>query len=241
MVEAILLQILPPVREALWVHTAYHCNCVIYVEHVLLHSLVLPLLDFIQSPYHGIIVALVTECLLHVHQQVPHGDILALVQHVGPFAGVPTETGEDVGAHTGFIILLEEGVHIKVPERVHHLGPWIGRLKRSAYPISQVPAVSSPYSLCSPCAYASGPQSHLQWSTCQSPVPLCLGRREASPCMGGEPSLSHLFHPRGSSGLLWCTSHQLAQGVRPPCNYNWNIRDWILCLTSQPLVVRGSN
>ena len=30
------------------------------------------------------------------------------------------------------------------------------------------------------------------------------------PCMGGEPSLCHLFYPGGSSDLLWCTSHQLA-------------------------------
>ena len=108
---------------------AYHRACVVYVEHVLLYSLILPLLDLIQSPYHGIIVALVTECLLHVHQQVPHGDILAHIQHAGPFAGVPTETGEDVGAHADLIILLEEGVHIKVPEHVCHLSPWISQLK----------------------------------------------------------------------------------------------------------------
>ena len=129
MIEAILLQILPPVREALWVCTAYHSNCLVYAEHVLLHRLIVPLLDLIQSPYHGIIVGLVTECFLHVHQQVPHGDIFALIQCVGPFVGVPMETGEDVGVHTGLIILLEEGIHIKVPERVHHLHPWISRLK----------------------------------------------------------------------------------------------------------------
>ena len=129
MVEAILLQIPPPVRKALRVHTAYHCDHIMYVEHVLLHSLILPLLDLIQSPYHGIIVTLVTKCLLHVPQQVPHRDILALIQHVGPFAGVPMETDKNVGAYAGLIILLEEGIHIKVPERVHHLGPWIGRLK----------------------------------------------------------------------------------------------------------------
>ena len=129
MVEVILFQILPPVREALRVCVAYHHNHVMYAEHVLLHSLILPLLDLIQSPYHGIIVALVTECLLHVHQQVPHGDILPLIQCEGPFAGVPTETGEDVGAHAGLIILLKEGVHIKAPERVCHLGPWISQLK----------------------------------------------------------------------------------------------------------------
>ena len=100
-----------------------------YVEHVLLHSLVLPLLDLTQSPYHGIIVALVTECLLHVHQQVPHGDILALIQHAGPFARVPTETGKNVGAHAGLIILLKKGIHIIVPECVCHLHLWISQLK----------------------------------------------------------------------------------------------------------------
>ena len=129
MVEAILLQILPPVREVLWVHAVYHRDRVVYVEHVLLHDLILPLLDLIQNPYHGIIVVLVTECLLHVHQQVPHRDILALIQHASPFAGVPMETGKDVGVHAGLIILLEEGIHIEAPERVRHLGPWIGQLK----------------------------------------------------------------------------------------------------------------
>ena len=129
MVEAILLQIPPLVREALQVCVAYHHDSVMYAEHVLLHSLVLPLLDLIQSPYHGIIVTLVTECLLHVHQQVPHGDILTLIQHASPFAGVPMETGENVGAHAGLIILLEKGIHIEAPECVRHLHPWIGRFK----------------------------------------------------------------------------------------------------------------
>ena len=31
--------------------------------------------------------------------------------------------------HTSLIILLKKGVYIKVPERVHHLCPWISRLK----------------------------------------------------------------------------------------------------------------
>ena len=116
MVEAILLQVPPLVREVLWVRMAYNHDRVMYVEHILLHSLILPLLDLIQSPYHGIIVALVTKCLLHVHQQIPCGAILALIQHVGPFAVVPMETGKDVGVHAGLIILLEEGIHIKAPE-----------------------------------------------------------------------------------------------------------------------------
>ena len=61
MIEAILLQILPLVREVLQVCMAYHSDCIMYVEHVLLYSLFLPLLDLIQSPYHGIIVMLVTD------------------------------------------------------------------------------------------------------------------------------------------------------------------------------------
>ena len=129
MIEAVLLQIPSPVREVLWVRVAYQCNCLVYAKHVLLHHLVVPLLNLIQSPYHSIIIALVAECPLHVHQQVAHRDVLALIQHVGPFAWVPTETGEDVGAHTSPIILLKKGIYIKVPERVSHLHPWIGQLE----------------------------------------------------------------------------------------------------------------
>ena len=129
MIEAILLQIPPHVRKVVQVRSAYHHNCLLYAKHILLHHLIVPLLDLIQSPYHSIIVTLVAECPLHVHQQVPHGDVLALVQRVGPFAWVPTETGEDVGVHTSLIILLKKGIYIEVPEHVCHLHPWIGRLK----------------------------------------------------------------------------------------------------------------
>ena len=121
MVEAVLLQIPPSIRKVLWVCTVNHCYGVVYVEHVLLHSFILLLLNLIQCPYHGIVVMFVTKCLLHVHQQVLHRDILAFIQGVGPFTGVPTETGKDMRAHTGLIILLKEGVHIEPPECVHHL------------------------------------------------------------------------------------------------------------------------
>ena len=126
MIEAILLQIPPPVWEVLQVGSAYHRNRLVYAKHILLHCLIIPLLDLIQSPYHGIIVMLVAKCPLHVHQQVPHRDVLALVQRAGPFTQVPTETGKDVGVHTSLIIMLEEGIYIEVPERVRHLHPWIG-------------------------------------------------------------------------------------------------------------------
>ena len=99
------------------------------VKHILLHHLIIPLLDLIQSPYHGIIITLVVKCPLHVHQQVLHRDVFTFVQHAGPFTQVPMETGEDVGVHTGPIILLKKGIYIKMPERVHHLHPRISRLE----------------------------------------------------------------------------------------------------------------
>ena len=129
MIEVILLQISPLVREALWVCAVYHGNHPVYVEHILFHCLIVPLLDLIQSPYHGIIVMFVAKCLLHVHQQVPHRDVFTLIQRAGPFAQVLTETGKDVGAHTSLIILLKEGIYIEAPEHVRHLWPWIGQLK----------------------------------------------------------------------------------------------------------------
>ena len=129
MIEAILLQIPPPVKEAVWVCSAYHHNRLMYAKHILLHCLIIPLLDLIESPYHGIIVALVAKCPLHVHQQVPHRDVFALVQHVGPFTRVPMETGKDVRVHISLIILLKKGVYVKAPEHVCHLRPWIGQLK----------------------------------------------------------------------------------------------------------------
>ena len=129
MVEAILLQIPPTVQEAVRVCSAYYHNRLMYAKHILLHHLIIPLLDLIQSPYHGIIVPLVAKCPLHVHQQVPHRDVFALFQHASLFTGVPTETGEDVGTHTSLIILLKKGVYIETPERVRHLCPWIGQLK----------------------------------------------------------------------------------------------------------------
>ena len=226
MIEAVLLQILPPFREVLRVHAAYHSNCLMYAKHVLLHRLIVPLLDLIQSPYHGIIVALVTECLLHVHQQVPHRDIFDLIQHAGPFARVPMETGENVGAHTSLIILLKEGVYIEAPECVHHLCPWIGQLKDwhiqshgcQPFPLP-TPSAASAHMLAACSLTCGGVSIRVQcppvWGRGgQTPSTDCsaLGLRWPSvqsccPCTGGEPCLSHLSHPGGSSGLLRCTSH----------------------------------
>ena len=129
MVETVLLQIPPSIRKALWVCMVDHHNCIMYAEHVLLHSLILLLLNLIQCPYHGIVVIFVTKCLFHVHQQVLHRDILALIQGAGPFTGVPMETGKDMRVHTGLIILLKEGIHIKPPECVRHFHSWISQLE----------------------------------------------------------------------------------------------------------------
>ena len=124
MVEAVLLQIPPLITKVLCVCMANHRDSIVYTEHVLLNCHLL-LLDFIQCPYHGMVVTLVTERLLHVHQQVLHGDILAFVQCVGPFTRVPMETGKNMRMHAGLIILFKEGIHIELPKCVHHLHPWI--------------------------------------------------------------------------------------------------------------------
>ena len=180
MIGAILLQFLPPVWEALGVRWVYHCDCLMNAEHVLLHHLIIPLLDLIQSSYHGIIIAFVAECPLHVHQQVLQRDVLVLVQHAGPFSWVPTETGKDVGVHTSLIILFEEGIYIEVPECVHHLHPPISRFK-DRHIQSHRHQLLPLFSLCSFCAYASGSQSHSQWNIHQSLVPPYLRKRGANP------------------------------------------------------------
>ena len=129
MVEAVLLQIPPSIRKALWVHMVNHRSSVMYAEHVLLHHLILLLLNLIQCPYHGIVVTFVTKHLLHVHQQVLHRDILAFIKGAGPLTGVPTETGKNMRVHAGFIILLKEGIHIEPPECIHHFHSWISQLE----------------------------------------------------------------------------------------------------------------
>ena len=51
------------IRKALQVCVVNYCDCVMYVEHVLLHCLVLFLLNLIQCPYHDIVVAFITKHL----------------------------------------------------------------------------------------------------------------------------------------------------------------------------------
>ena len=170
------------------------------------------------------------------------------------------ETGEDVGAHTSLIILLKEGIYIEVPERVCYLHPWISQLKdwhiqsRRCQPFPlPTPSVASAPMLAAHSLTHSGVSIRV-WCPLsgkrggQTPSTDCsaLGLRGPSawsccPCLGSEPCLSHLSHPRGSSTLLRCTSHQLARGVRLPCCFNWHIMGRVLHPTSKPLAVRGSN
>ena len=260
MIEVILLQIPPPVQEAVWVCSVYCRNHLMYAKHVLLHRLVIPLLDLIQSPYHGIIVTLVAKCPLHVNQQVPHRDVFAFVQHVGPFTRVPTETGEDVGVHTGLIILLKKGIYVKAPERVCHLHPWISQLKdrhiqsRWCQPFPfPTPSVASVPTLVASSLTCSGVSIRVWYSPVwggrgQTPSSDCsaLGLQWPStqsccPSMGDESCLGPLPHPRGSPILLRCTPHQLARGVRLPCCSNWCIMVRVLSSTSEPSAVRGSD
>ena len=182
-----------------------------YVKHILLHHLVIPLLDLIHSPYHGIIVSLVAEGPLHVYQQVLHRDVLALVQHAGPFAWVPTETGEDVGVHTSLIILLKEGIYIKAPECVHHLHPWISQLKDQHIQSHRC----QPFPLPTP-SVASAPmlvaRSLTHSGVSISLVLPCLGRRGQTP--SANCSALGLWWPS-----MWlhspCTGVSLASVISP--------------------------
>ena len=260
MIEAILLQIPPPVREVVWVCSAYYCNRLMYAKHILLHHLIIPLLDLIQGSNHGIIVMLVAKHPLHVHQQVLHQDVLTLVQCVGPFTRVPTETGKDVGVHTGLIILLKKGIYVKAPECVCHLCPWISQLEdrhiqshgHQPFPLPTPSVASVPMP-----ATHSLTHSGVSIRVWHSPVWGGRGQTPSANCsalglpwpptwlrcpsMGDKSCLSLLPHPRVSPILLRCTPHQLARGVRLLCHSNWWIMGRVLGSTSEPLAVRGSD
>ena len=231
MVKAILLQIPPPIQETVWVCSAYYSGCLMYAKHLFFHHLIISLLDLIQGSDHGIIVPLVAKCSLHVHQQVPHRDVFAFIQHAGPFTWVPTKTDEDVGVHTGLIILLQKGIHIKMPEHVHHLCPRIGQLEDQhiqshwhhhhqpfSFPAPPMAPVPMPVAHC---LTHSGVSIRVWHSS-------VWGGRGQTPSMDHstlslwQPSVrshwvacgSHLSpfpNPRGPPILLRCTPHQLAQ------------------------------
>ena len=189
-----------------------------------------------------------------------HRDVLGLVQHTGPFTQVPTETGEDVRAHTSLIILLKKGVYVKAPEHVCHLCPWISRLKdwhiqssgHQPFLLPNPSAASVP--MLAACSFTHSGVSIIVWRSPvwggrrRIPSANCsaLGLRWPSmqsccPSMGGESCLGPLPHPRGSSILLRCTPYQLARGVRLLCHSNWCIMGRVLGPTSEPLTVRGSD
>ena len=229
-IEVILLQIPPPVHKTVWVCSVYYCNRLMYAKHVLLHCLVIPLLDLIQGPDHGIVVLLVAKCSLHVHQQVPHRDVLTFVQHAGPFTWVPTKTGEDVGAHTGLIILLQKGIYIKTPERVRHLQPWIGQLEHQhiqshwcqpfPFPTPPVASAPMPVTCCLTCSGVSvgvwcssiwGGRGRTPSTDCSALGPCRPSMRAHCPSVAYGSHLSPLPNPRGSPILLRCTPHQLAR------------------------------
>ena len=230
MIEAILLQILPPVREAVWVCSAYYCNHLMYAKHVLLHHLIIPLLDLIQGPDHGIVIPLVAKCSLHVHQQVLHRDVLTFIQNAGPFTWVPMETGKDVGAHTGLIILLQKGIYIKTPECVCHLHPWIGRLEDwhiqphwcQPFPFATPPAASSPMLVTHSLTHSGvsirvwhspiwGRRGQTPSTDCSALGPWQPSMRVHCPSTAYRSCLGPLPNPGGSPILLRCTPHQLTR------------------------------
>ena len=229
MIEVILLQIPPPVREMVWVCSAYYGDRLMYAKHVLFHHLIIPLLDFIQGPDHGIIVPLVAKCSLHVHQQVPHRNVLAFIQCAGPFTRVPTKTGKDVGAHTGLNILLQKGIHIEAPERVHHLCPRIGQLEdwhiqsrwRQLFSFPAPPMASAPMRVTCHLTRSGVPvrvwHSPVWGGRGQTPSAdhstLGLWRPSARLCcpsVACRSRLSPFPNPGGPPILLRCTPHQLA-------------------------------
>ena len=230
MIEAILLQIPPPVQEVVWVCSVYYHDHLMYAKHVFLHHLIIPLLDLIQGPYHGIIITLVAECSLHVHQQVPYRDVLTFIQHAGPFTRVPTETGEDVGVHTGLIILLKKDIYIKMPKCVCHLHPPIGQLEdwhiqsrwHQPFPFPTPPAASAPMLVacsltcsgvsirvwCSPVWEGRGQTPSADHSALD---PWWPSARACCPSMAHRSCFGPLPHHRHSPILLRCTPHQLAR------------------------------
>ena len=158
------------------------------------------------------------------------------------------------------LILLQEGVHIKLPECVHHLCPQISQLEgwhiqscRSQPLLLPTPSVAPASMLMDSSLTCSGVPMGVQCSS------IWRGRRQASPayysalglrwssvwmhspCTSGEPSFSHLFHCGGSPSLLGCTSNQLHRRVRLPCIHCWNTGGGVLSPAPQPSAIRGSN
>ena len=137
---------------------------------------------------------------------------------------------EDVGVHTGLIILLQKGIHIEMPEHVCHFHPWIGRLKDQhiqshwcppfsfpAPPVASVPMLvtccltRSGVSIrvwCSPVWGGRGQTPSTDYSTLGPWRPSVRAR---CPSMACGSHLSPFPDPGGPPILLRCTPHQLAQ------------------------------
>ena len=233
----------------------YYCNRLVYEKHVFLHHLIIPLLDLIQSPYHGIVITLVAKGPLHVHQQVPHRDVFALVQCAGPFTRVPMKTGEDVGCilassycsrkasaskcQSVYVTSTHGSVDLKIG--ISNLAGANRFLSLLPLRLCQWPAISLTASVRvwhspvwggrgqTPSANCSalGLQWPPTWSHCSS--------------AGDESCLSLFLHPRGSPILLRCTPHQLAREVGLACRSNWWIMGRVLGSTYEPSAVGGSN
>ena len=190
--------------------------------HVFLHHLVIPLLDLIQGPYHGIVITLVAKCPLHVHQQVQHRDVFTFVQCAGPFTQVPMETGKDVGVHTG--------LYIEMPEHVCHLHPQIGQLEdqhiqscwHQPFPFPTPPAASAPMPAAHSLTHSGvsirvwdspiwGGRGQTPSADCSALGPWWPSARSHCPSTGYGSCLGPLPHPRDSPILLRCTPHQLAR------------------------------
>ena len=65
MVESILCQVLTLISYSDGVGTANHHHSLMYLQHVLLHGLILLLVNFTQTPNHGVTVTDVAKCAIN--------------------------------------------------------------------------------------------------------------------------------------------------------------------------------
>ena len=114
-------------------------------------------------------------------------------------------------------------------QSVRHLHPWLGQLKdwhiqshgHQPFPLPTPSAASarvpvacsltcSGVSIRVQCPPVQGRGGQTPSTDCSALGLWWPSTQSRCPHMGGEPCLGHLSHPRGFSGLLRCTSHQLA-------------------------------
>ena len=104
--------------------------------------------------------------------------ILAFFQHASPFTGVPMETVKNERVHASLIMLLQEVIHIELPECVGHLHLGSVDLKIG---ISNLVGASCCFSLCDPCVYNDTPVQLAVEYPSESSVPVRGGRGEPPP------------------------------------------------------------